>query len=67
MQRTPNTNWGLRSRASNAMASRFVPRKVATRHTLLTIYRSLAAPHLTYGLMAWGQASKSYLEKLLKL
>ena len=23
--------------------------------------------HLTYGLMAWGQACKSYLEKLLKL
>ena len=37
------------------------------RHTLLTIYRSLVAPYLTYGLMAWGQACKSYLEKPLKL
>ena len=37
------------------------------RHTLLTIYQSLVAPYLTYGLMAWGQAYKSYLEKLLKL
>ena len=36
-------------------------------HTLLTIYRSLISPHLTYGLLAWGQASKSHLEKLLKL
>ena len=30
------------------------------RHTLLTIYRSLVAPYLTYGLTAWGQAHKSY-------
>ena len=37
------------------------------RHTLLTIYRSLVAPYLTYGLTAWGQACKSQLEKLLKL
>ena len=37
------------------------------RHTLLTIYRSLVAPYLTYGLTAWGSAYKSHLEKLLKL
>ena len=37
------------------------------RHTLLTIYRSLVTPYLTYGLMAMGQAYKSHLEKLLKL
>ena len=36
-------------------------------HTLLTIYRSFIAPYLTYGLVAWGQASKSSLDKLLKL
>ena len=36
-------------------------------HTLITIYRSLISPHLTYGLLAWDQACKSYLEKLLKL
>ena len=36
-------------------------------HTLLTIYRSLIAPYLTYGLVAWGQASKSSLDKLLTL
>ena len=33
------------------------------RHTLLTIYRSLVAPCLTYGLTAWGQAYKLHLKK----
>ena len=37
------------------------------RHILLTIYRSLVTPYLTHGLIAWGQACKSHLEKLLKL
>lgn len=36
-------------------------------HTLITIYRSLISPHLTYGLLAWSQACKSHHEKLLKL
>ena len=36
-------------------------------HTLLTIYRSFIASYLTYGLVAWGQASKSSFDKLLKL
>ena len=36
-------------------------------HTLLTIYRSFIPPYLTYGLVAWGQASKSSFDKLLKL
>ena len=40
----------------------FVP-----KHTLINIYRSLIAPYLSYGLMVWGQACKSYLDKLLKL
>lgn len=35
--------------------------------TYSSIYLSLVAPYLTYGLTAWGQAYKSYLEKLLKL
>ena len=30
------------------------------RHTLLTIYGSLVTPYLTYGVIAWGQACKSY-------
>ena len=40
----------------------FVPKT-----TLLNIYHSLVTPYLTYGLLVWGQASNSYLEKLLKL
>ena len=37
------------------------------KHTLLTIYRFLVTPYLTHGWMAWRQAYKSHLEKLLKL
>jgi len=42
-------------------------RQFVPRHTLINIYRSLAAPYLSYGLIVWGQARKSYLDKLLKL
>ena len=28
------------------------------------IYKSLILPYLTYGLIAWGNASKSYLNKI---
>lgn len=35
--------------------------------TLLTIYRSLIQPYLTYGLCAWGQAYESHLKKILLL
>ena len=34
--------------------------------TLLNIYNSLISPYLTYGLVAWGQAAKSHIEKLLQ-
>ena len=40
----------------------FVP-----KHTLINIYRSLVASYLSYGLIVWGQACKSYLDKLFKL
>ena len=36
----------------------FVPLK-----TLLSIYNSLISPYKSYGLIAWGQASNSHLEK----
>ena len=36
----------------------FVP-----RNTLLRIYQSLILPYISYGLTAWGLASKSYLTK----
>ena len=35
--------------------------------TLLTIYLSLVAPYLTYGIIAWGQAAKLNLRKILIL
>ena len=31
------------------------------------MYQSLIYPYLTYGLAAWGQAYKNYLNKILKL
>ena len=40
----------------------FVP-----RNSLLRIYQSLILPYLSYGLTAWGLASKSYLTKILVL
>ena len=40
----------------------YVPRKI-----LLNLYKSLIEPYLTYGLPAWGQASKTYLNKILIL
>jgi len=35
--------------------------------TLLLIYNSLIHPYLSYGIVVWGQASKTQLLKLLKL
>ena len=40
----------------------FVPQS-----TLLNLYRSLIFPYLSYGLIAWGQASKSNLNEVLML
>ena len=37
------------------------------RLVLLNIYKSLIHPYLTYGLAAWGQACKTYLNKILIL
>ena len=34
--------------------------------TLFGIYNSLILPYLSYGLVAWGQAAKPHLEKLLR-
>ena len=35
--------------------------------TLLNIYQSLIFPYLSHGLVAWGQAAKSHMEKILVL
>ena len=40
----------------------FVPSSV-----LLNIYTSLITPYITYGLITWGTASKTYLHKILLL
>ena len=40
----------------------FVPSSV-----LINIYKSLILPYLTYGLVAWGNASKNYLNKIVVL
>ena len=37
------------------------------QHTLLNIYRALILPYLSYGLIVWGQASKTHLTKILSL
>ena len=42
-------------------------RHFVSTHILLNIYQALIVPYLTYGLTVWGQACKSYLDKLLKL
>lgn len=35
--------------------------------TLLNIYRSLIQPHMSYGIVVWGYAAQTHLDKLLKL
>ena len=45
-----------------AKLKHFVP-----QHTLLNIYRALILPYLSYGLIVWGQASKTHLTKILLL
>ena len=39
-------------------------RHVVPLKTLNSIYNSLIFPYLSYGLVAWGQAAKSHLEKI---
>ena len=34
---------------------------------LVNIYNSLILPYITYGLIAWGNASNAYLNKILVL
>ena len=40
----------------------FVP-----RHLLLTLYRSLIVPYISYGICAWDHAAETRLHKLLVL
>ena len=36
-------------------------------NTLINIYKSLILPHLTHGIVLWGQAAKCHIDKILKL
>ena len=38
-----------------------------SRNIIISIYNSLISPYISYGLIAWGQASKTHLEKILIL
>ena len=40
----------------------FVP-----RHVLLTLYRSLILPYISYGICAWGHTAETHLHRLLVL
>ena len=45
-----------------AKVRHYIPREI-----LISLYWALIHPYLNYGLVAWGQASKSSLNKLLKI
>ena len=45
-----------------AKLGHFVP-----RHVLLTLYRSLILPYISYGISAWGHATETHLHKRLVL
>ena len=40
----------------------FMPERI-----LYTLYCALVMPYVIYGVLAWGSANKSYLEKIYKL
>ena len=42
-------------------------RQFVPTSTLSKIYRSLIEPYISYGLIAWGQAANSSLNKILML
>ena len=37
----------------------FVP-----RHVLLTLYRSIILPYISYGICAWGHAAETHLQNI---
>ena len=39
-------------------------RHAVPQYTLLNIYHALILPYLSYGLIVWGQASKTHLTKI---
>ena len=67
-----NLSWKFHINIVALKVSRTVGVVARLRHfvphtTLLNIYQSLIRPYLTYGLVAWGQAAKTHLQKILVL
>ena len=42
-------------------------RHIVPTYTLLNIYQSLIVPYITYGLISWGNACKTFLDQILVL
>ena len=42
-------------------------RHLVPTSTLITLYRSLISPYLSYGIAVWGQAAQTYLNQILVL
>ena len=42
-------------------------RHIGPTCTLLNIYQSLITPHLTYGLISWGNACKTFIDQIFVL
>ena len=67
-----NLSWKTHINNITTKISRTVGLLAKIRHfvpfqILLKIYQSLILPHISYGLPVWGQACKSYLDKVLLL
>ena len=63
-----NLSWKFHIDSVALKISRIIGVIARLRHfvpliTLLSIYRSLILPYLSYGLAAWGQAAKIHLQK----
>ena len=67
-----NLSWKFHIDSVALKISRIIGVIACLRHfvpliTLLSIYRSLILPYLSYGLAAWGQAAKTHPQKILVL
>ena len=62
-----NLSWKIHMTLSKTVGLIAKLRHFVPQHTLLNIYRALILPYLSYGLIVWGQASKTHLTKILLL
>ena len=68
----PNLTWKqhilfIASKTSKSLGIISRLRHVVPTDTLISIYRSLIQPYITYGIAVWGQAAQTNLDKLLIL